>query len=225
MGFGISNVIGKATKAALIRYIDKDDRASAISKYGAETVEQLEATNKKVVGAVGYLAGAISNLLTEILITSIRPDVKVSETHKYSNEVTQQTLETGANAAEHIINMPIEVSLQFEETNNTFLLFSTHKYGEKLLGIKSTFTKLVDIWENKINCQIVTEHRVYNNMVIKNMPILHRAPYKKSLQVVCDFIQLNFANTEGTTYISSDKGTSKSASSTKSGGKQKLKSV
>lgn len=182
MGFGVSGLINKYLRPALIRY------------NGSGTEYFLEGWKDE---------------------DAIIPDVKKSETHGYQSNVTQMALEDGSIVAEHIIQQPISISVQFEETNNTLRGW--------MIENKSTFDKLVDIWKNKTVCQVITEHKIYDNMVVQNMPIQHRAPYKGALSITCEFTQLSFASPASTVFVGKDEGLTKSASGTVQGGQQKMK--
>ena len=203
MGFGISGLINKYTRPALIKYYNYD--GSNNSMWGVNTIGEL-------MNRSNYIAGLTS-------VETITPDVKKSETHGYQSNVTQMAMEDGSIVSEHIIQQPITVSLQFEETNNT----TGGRIADGLFGPKKTFDQLVKLWENKTVCEIITEHKIYENMVIQNMPIQHRAPYRGSLSVSCEFTQMNFAKPVRTMYVSGDSGVSKAASSTVSGGQQQMK--
>jgi len=211
MGFGISNLIQKYTKAALIRYISPNALPIVKKYYGTEAIDQAE-----------EIMPYTSFILAE---ESITPDVKKSEMHTYSSTITNQALENGSVAAEHIIQKPVSISLSFSETNNSLGARGgvIGKAINSLIGSKSTFDKLVEIWENKIICQIITEHKIYNNMVIQTMPIKHSAPYKGSLDISCDFKQLNFCDPVIATYVGKTSALSKAASPTVNGGLQKPK--
>lgn len=154
---------------------------------------------------------------------SLNVDVKVSETHRFSNEVTTQTMEDGSVIDEHVINNPMEISVQFEETNNTIMaggLFGGASFGGLSFGPVNTFNVLKNLAEHKVPMTITTQHTIYDNMVIKNMPILHRAPYRNALQVACDMIQLNFSKDTVLSYKPRNTGTKKSASQNVNGGYQ-----
>ena len=213
MGFGISNLIQKYTRPALIRYISTNALSKVKKYWGVETIDQAENT-----------MDLVSFMLAE---ESIKPDVKKSETHNYSSSVTEQALEDGAIVSEHVIQKPISISLGFVETNNTLGGRGgiVGKAMQSIFGSKSTFDKLVEIWENKIICQIITEHKIYNNMVITAMPIKHQAPYKASITVTCDFKQLKFAYPIISIYVGKTEELTKAASGTVSGGFQKAKSI
>lgn len=155
----------------------------------------------------------------------LQVDVKISESHKFSNEVTTQTMEDGTVIDEHIINNPMEIGLQFEETNNPIIaggILGSSRASTPWIkpGPAGTFNALKTLAENKVPLTITTQHAIYENMVIKNMPILHRAPYKNAIQVSCDLIQLNFSSEETFAYKASDENTQKSASQNVNGGQQ-----
>ena len=187
MGFGISNLIQKYTRPALIVYENEELQVEEI----------------------------------------IKPDVKKSETHNYNSSVTEQALENGSIVSEHVVQKPLTVSLEFVETNNTVAARSTYLRNEfnSQLDRKTTFDKLVEIWENKSVCQIITEHKIYNNMVLTAAPIKHQAPFKASLSISCDFKQLNFAQPITTIYVGKSDDLTKAASATQNGGFQKLKTI
>ena len=183
MGFGVSNLINKYLRPALISWDSNN----------------------------GVEAG------------SINVDVKITEAHKFSNDVTTQTMEDGSIIDEHIINNPMEVSIQFEETNNTIMAggilgSASFKPSWLKLGPASTFEKLKQLSEKKVPLTITTQHAIYENMIIKNMPILHSAPYRNRIQVACDLVQLNYSQLQVTAYKAITKAISKAASSTVSGG-------
>lgn len=182
MGFGVSGLINKYLRPALIRYNSS--------------------------GTEYFLSGWRDE-------NAIIPDVKKSETHNLQSTITQQAMEDGSIISEHVIQQPITVSLQFEETNNTLKGW--------MIENKTTFDKLFDIWKNKTVCQIMTEHKMYENMVVNNMPIQHRAPYKGSLSITCEFTQLNFAKPSTVVYVGKDEGLTKSSLPTVSGGSQKMR--
>ena len=63
---------------------------------------------------------------------------------------------------------------------------------------------------------------MYSNMVVQSMPIQHRAPYRGSLTITCDFTQLSFVKAQRSVYVGKDEGLTKSSSQTVSGGTKKL---
>ena len=167
------------------------------------------------------IADTIVNAITGGNTGRIFADVKVSESHRYQSNVTDQTLEDGSVINEHVIPQQPQVTLQIEETNNTM----GARLSGGFYGPQQTFDKLVQLWENAVPLTITTQHKQYENMVIANMPILHRAPYRNALQISIDLRQLRFAQMEVVSYKAKSEGTQKSASKNVSGGLQKLQNV
>lgn len=193
MGFGVSNILNKYIHKALISWDDHE-----------------------------YIENGFYGLVEK---GNIQVDVKISETHKFSNNVTEQTMEDGSIVAEHVISNPIDLTIQFEETNNTVLNQMSpllEEVGISKFGPAGTFEKLEKLWRYKVPLTITTQHKQYTNMQIAHMPIMHRAPYKNSIQVVIDLRQMNFSTIETTAYRSKNAGTQKSAMDTVKSGLQSL---
>lgn len=145
-------------------------------------------------------------------------DVKVSESHRFMSNITEQTMEDGSVVAEHVIPQPANVTLQIEETNNTL----GARLSGGFFGPQQTFDKLVQLWENSVPLTITTQHKQYTNMVIANMPILHRAPYRNALQISIDLKQLRFVKLQTVAYKGKTEGINKAASAAVSAGRQVL---
>lgn len=208
MGFGISGILRAATKAALIQWVDPD----------AEPMEEEEQSLLQSVASTAAKM-ATTALVGNLARNEITPDVRKGETHKYSSMVTETAMEDGSVISQHIIQKPIEISLQFEETNAGKTLA---KVLDALGVIETTptFDKLVDIWKRKIPVKIITEQASYDNMVIENMPIMHSKPYKGTLKIMVDFKQLSLVSVYGDQYKASDKKIEKAISKTVEGGQQ-----
>lgn len=143
----------------------------------------------------------------------IYADVKIAEIHQFRNDITEQTMEDGSIVDEHVINRPIQLSLQFMEPNN-------------LIGRAfSIFDRLVKLWETKTMVTVTTQHMIYDQMVISNMPITHREPYRNSITVNCDLKQLYFSSLSTFTYAAKEPTVQMSASETVNGGPQQLQDI
>lgn len=200
MALGIAGVVNVLTRSAIIEWIDPEK-------------EPIIDTHSKIIDyTVEYLYGLVAG-------NSITPDVKKSESHRYQSEVTQNTMEDGSIVAEHVIQKPITLTISFEMTNGAI----GSRFSQKIanwVGYSTVFDKLISLWEKKIECTVITQHRKYENMVIENMPIVHKAPYRGAYQVMCDFIQLNKRDL-GYNYPAKEISTAKSAMPTVEGGLQK----
>lgn len=201
-------------KPALIRYVKPETDEEQRGWWGAEAIAKVEM----------IMAQAL-NFNDDGLNQSINPSVKKQETHSYNSDITEQTMEDGSVISEHVIQKPVSISLSFEETNSSLEKSAAVQLlggQQKVFGTMSVFDKLVEVWEKKIICQIVTEHKIYNNMVIANLPIQHTAPFRHSIKVSVDFMQLNFAKPVKTIYIGKSAGTTMSAMETQNAGMLKL---
>ena len=163
----------------------------------------------------GFYAGIISWERADGNTGRIFADVKISESHKFMSNVTDQTLEDGSSIHEHVIPQQPQVTLQLMETNSAFGSRSSGDFS----GSQQLFDKLYNLWETAETLTITTQHKQYRDMVITNMPILHTAPYKNSLQISIDLKRLEFTKLETIKYESDDVGTEKAASENINGGR------
>lgn len=162
------------------------------------------------------IANKVINKLTGENIGRIFADVKVTESHRFSSTVTDQTLEDGSSIHEHVIPQQPNITIQIEETNNTV----GSRFSGGFFGPQQTFDKLVQLWENSVPLTVTTQHKQYKDMVITNMPILHRAPYRNALQITIDLKKLEFTKLQTTNYKASSAGVQKAASKPTNGGQQ-----
>lgn len=214
MGFGISSFVSRGTRKALIRWVDPDENQSEVFDNSQD--ENILNPKSMAQNAKQFVTLA---LVGDLATNSITPDVRKSEVHKYRSNVTEVALEDGSIAAQHIIQRPIEVTLQFEETNSGKMIANILS-AVGLVDKVSTFDKLTDIWRRKIPVTIITEQAQYDNMVIENMPIVHKQPYKGALQIMCDFKQLSFSTIAGFKQKGATKDIEKSVSGEVEGGTQ-----
>lgn len=234
MGFGITGFVKTVTKKALIRYVEPEfNEALKNAGLSEMTLDDFTVQGDGTIlgGIEAYAREAIGGYLASFIgvIQEVKPDVRKSELHRYKSNVTQYAVEDGSIFTQHIIQQPIKVSLQFEETNAGFgtMLSGIMNMAQMVISpySKTMFEQLIDIWEKKIPVEIVTEHRIYKNMVIESLPIAHKSPYKRALQVNVDFIQLSTYQFDVDEKKGKTESVNKSANAVKSGGKQQLEDV
>lgn len=151
----------------------------------------------------------------------IMADIKVSEDHTRKNDVTQTTLESGAVIADHVIIHPRVLSINFGVTNTGWTSLLESRSQE-------IFDKLDNISRTQELVTVTTEHYSYTNMMISNVRMLHSAPYKGSLQIACDFEELNFADLQvikNANVVSQEGGIGKSLTNTVNAGKQQVQKM
>ena len=195
MGFGITGLVNAVTAKALIRYVPKD------SKYSLEEID--EQTLGDYAGLSSYAAvGMVQNVMgrnKDFQIKNISPDVKKGNSLRMVSDITEYALEDGSIVAQHIIQNPIEVTLTFEETNAGKAIGNLMgAAAEEFFGMKdqSTYDKLVEIWEDKLKVEIITDNDIYKNMVLKSAPIVENAPYRGAYKVMATFRELVDTNPE-----------------------------
>lgn len=215
MGFGISSFVSRGTRKALIRWIDPENNNES-DVYDNSNEGSIFDPKSIAQNAKQFLTLA---LVGDLATNSITPDVRKSEVHKFRSNVTETAMEDGSIVSQHVIQRPIEITLQFEETNSGKMI-SNVLSSLGFIDQVSTFDKLVDIWTRKIPVQIITEQAQYDNMVIESMPIIHKQPYKGALQIMCDFKQLNFYTAGTFPYKGKSKNINKSVSPRVEGGTQ-----
>lgn len=211
---GLSNSKAQ-TKKALIRWFNPDKS------------EQKKVYDNTIQSDVPYTKKTSENAKPEIMMATVGgrnaneiiPDVRKSETHKYSSDVTEYAVEDGTILSQHVIQKPAEVNLQFNETNGGKV------QGDSSISNSEMFDKLLEIWEKKIPVSIVTEQKEYKNMVITNMPIMHKQPYKGALQIMVDFIELKETKTQTSQYRGSSVSVDKAASQMEEGGQQTVQEI
>lgn len=214
MVLGVTGFINAATKKALIQWVDPDaEETEAFDNSQGSMVSKLKryGDNAKKYTAMALIGDLAKNQLT--------PDVRKSETHKFRSNVTETAMEDGSISAQHIIQRPFEITLQFEETNAGKMLTSTLQ-NLGFIEKTSTFDKLVDIWRRKIVVKIITEQAIYDNMVVQNMPIAQSQPFRGALKIMVDFIQLSTVSINTISYKGADEGLNKSLQARLDGGQQ-----
>jgi hypothetical protein len=117
-------------------------------------------------------------------ITVIPINVRISENHRRTATVTQQTLENGAVVADHVILAPAALSLIYEQTN----AFNGREVA------REAWESLKRLWKARKPFELVTEHEVYKDMVFETISALHQSPNRGGLQFTMELKQINFAN-------------------------------
>lgn len=117
-------------------------------------------------------------------ISDIAVDVILSNSHILSADVTQNTLETGSKISEHVVLQPRILSISFQQTN-------VSGGAERARSVWGQFKHL---YENRELITVVTEHEIYENMIISNLTGLESAPFKGALSCTLTLTQINFVN-------------------------------
>ena len=115
------------------------------------------------------------------LVAGIEVSVLISEAHTLSAEASKFALESGAQVSDHVIVQPPTVAIAFEMTNA----------GPGAMAAKDVFESFKKMMEERERVELITEHHVYDNMVLTGLTPLHAAPYKGRLQCTATLQRIN----------------------------------
>ena len=120
------------------------------------------------------------------LVAGVEVSVLLSEAHSFTASVSGFSLESGAQVSDHVIVNPNEVSIVFSITNAG----GGHETARDVL---ETFKRMRD---QRQLLELITEHYVYENMVLTSVSPMHQAPYKGALNFSIKLQQINFVPLE-----------------------------
>lgn len=135
-----------------------------------------------LLGAAGFIARPGNN------VAGIPVSVKESESHAFTSTPIDTAVENGAILTDHVVVNPVEVEVVFDMVNTRSLLsyfgtvstaFDAFEYFESLLSNRELVT-------------LITEHKVYANMLCIDFTPSHVAPFKGALKCTARFRQINF---------------------------------
>jgi hypothetical protein len=134
-------------------------------------------------------------------------DVRESDSHELSSEITENTLETGSKISDHTIQKPRRLTVVFNQTNT----------GDGNTRARNVWDKLKYIWENRSPLTVLTFHENYFNMQIENLIGLHSAPFKGAMKFTLALKQINSVSLQyvaipESQLLKDDKSTNKAAS-------------
>lgn len=156
------------------------------------------------VGSSGLLRGG--PLVLGVVVSAL-----VSEAHEFSSNATKIALESGAQVTDHVIVDPDRVSIVFSMAN-------AGSGAEEARDALETFKAMQ---EDRELLELITEHRVYKDMVITGISPYHTAPFRGALSFTINLQQINFVKLEATGRVSVGKGAaSKTAAGKENAGQQ-----
>ena len=120
------------------------------------------------------------------LVAGVEVSVVLSEAHNFTASVSSFSLESGAQVCDHVIVNPDDVSIVFSMTN-------TGGGQETARDVFETFKRMRD--ERQL-LELITEHYVYENMVLTSVSPMHQAPSKGALNFSIKLQQINFVQME-----------------------------
>lgn len=111
-----------------------------------------------------------------VIVGDVSADVKTAEYHAFSSTPTNFAVESGAVAADHIIEMPDTLEVAFSITSFDGFASSYGTRAATVLEALRTRIKARELW------QVVTRHRLYESVAILSIRAEHISPYTGSLR-------------------------------------------
>ena len=130
----------------------------------------------------GAPSGSAGLLYGGPLVAGVEVSVLLSEQHTLSATATRTALEDGASVTDHVILDPVQISVAFAMSN-------AGTGSDQARDVYESFKKLRD--EREV-LELITEHALYENMVIVGIDHTHQAPHRGALQVTLRLQQLTF---------------------------------
>ena len=103
-------------------------------------------------------------------IAGIHISVLTCEQHNFTSSVTNIPLENGVVIRDHVIVNPDKLTVNFECSNTDSQ------------SAQDTFEQFKQLRDNRELLEIITEHKIYKNLVLTEFSATHCAPYKGALQ-------------------------------------------
>lgn len=115
------------------------------------------------------------------LVAGVEVSVVTGEAHTITAQATKQSIESGAEVTDHVIIVPPSVAITYEVANT----------GDGPNVAKDVFETFKTMLEKRELMELITEHYVYDNMVLVSLTPLHAAPYKGRLQCTATLQRVN----------------------------------
>lgn len=123
-------------------------------------------------------------------VAGVQVTVKIAERHKFSSRTTEVTLENGCVVTDHVLRTPNEIEVAFEMSNAGL---------GAVAEAKTAFEKFYSLLESRELLSLITEHKIYSNVVLIDFSPIHQAPNKGTISCTATFKEVNFVqfNLEG----------------------------
>ena len=110
-------------------------------------------------------------------------DTRLQETYSYHADVTRHAVESGVIFSDHVILQPVRVELSFEVTN-----------FDGLDRPKKALTDFIKLWMNRKVFDLITEHRILENMLCTSIQADNSLPAWGKLAFRASFQQIKFVS-------------------------------
>jgi len=115
---------------------------------------------------------------TQDVITEIPLDARVGSVYRFSSEITQYPVESGATITDHVHLRPDEISLEGMVTDTPVNELPTYlglrgDRETRVAGSRSqgAFDALFTVWRDRLPLTVVTEYMVFDDMFVESFEV------------------------------------------------------
>ena len=146
----------------------------------------------------------MATLIDQEFFIPIFPEITFSENHNFSAQVPNIAISSGAIINDHVIPQPKELSLSYYITNTPLLNaslpdnFVTNiiSQADKSAKAAAYLLLLYEAVEKRRQFSVLTQHRLYTNMVITDVKGDNSAPNSGALSGSVKLQQVNISNVQ-----------------------------
>lgn len=148
---------------------------------------------------VSLIYGSPKNFIGELLV-----DAFVNESHSFSAELSEHSVESGEAIVDHVRNMPLSLNLNGIISNTPMSLIGLTVYNSAQRFLKKdsnnfvelALKKIEDIFAKREPITIATSLKTYSNMVLESLTVERGGGFNGSLSFNCTAKQIQIANQE-----------------------------
>jgi hypothetical protein len=115
---------------------------------------------------------------TQDVITEIPIDVRQSSSYSFGSDITEYPVESGAKITDHVHLQPNRIMLEglvsdspIVEVPTTLQLRGDQGQASSISRSQAAFDALYQVWEKRLPLTIVTEYRIFEDMMIESFEI------------------------------------------------------
>lgn len=164
---------------------------------GGNIIAILLQQTMRLKAMIGGLTSAAGYLPPSVDIAGVPVSARTQEVYQYRAEVTRYAIESAKYAADHVILYPLEIELSFQ-LGNWYPGF-----------VERSFDLLEDMFEARNLLDLMTEHRIIKNVVLREFRLENEAPVWGKLDCHAVFQQIPLVSIQATATPATTTATSK----------------
>ena len=154
-------------------------------------------------------APLISLLVTEPLydgtldtITEIPMDARVGSTYRFSSDVTEFPVESGATITDHVHRRPDEISIEGMVSDTPVNELPTHlglrgdrEYQPAGIRSQAAFDALFIAWRDALILTVVTEYLIFEDMIVRSFEVPRSPERGEAVWFSASLVKINTVET------------------------------